>query len=465
MKRFLATMAFAGLLGLVIASGDLFAGGRGGGGGGGGGFGGGRGFGGGIGGHSIGGHSVGGASFGGRAGNVSSGGRGGVVSSGGRMGSHPRLPNVAAGGRVGVSGTGGPRLPASRGRTGGTGAVLAGSRVTLGATGAATVKAGGGRVTGSRVTLSGQKTSVQVAGKGGSQGRPGPGGVGSGLSLTGGPGTLPQAPSSLLAVAQGYNQQLYNDLKAGNPLSQQEIIMLGTINQSLAKTNPTVAAQAGQAAAVASAYNSAVAQGNGANAGAWANAAAGVQGTIGTLAGLGGPFRLGGGIGRFRGGAGALPGIMGGMPTIFSPVDADDPDGAALVMSVDPGSVDAPADGQDDLPWQTSRYIRVANATDEKITLYLQVKTQNEDEDWVWFPAKPGADEALAFDLSPGQAAELTDGDWPINGSRIRVWAESKTRQYVAFRDKDLWLVPETNDEGYHGYEAADVQTFEVAIR
>ncbi len=30
---------------------------------------------------------------------------------------------------------------------------------------------------------------------------------------------------------------------------------------------------------------------------------------------------------------------------------------------------------------------------------------------------------------------------------------------------KDLWLVPETNDEGYHGYEADDLQTFELTIR
>src|SRR5262249_36600818 len=119
----------------------------------------------------------------------------------------------------------------------------------------------------------------------------------------------------------------------------------------------------------------------------------------------------------------------------------------------------------EETPWQTTRYIRVANATKEKLTVYLQVKTQDESEEWVWYPAQPGADDVLAFELEPGQAADLSDGDWAVNGSRVRLWAASASREYLAFRDKDLWLVPETNDEGYHGYESADVQTFEVAIR
>ncbi len=71
----------------------------------------------------------------------------------------------------------------------------------------------------------------------------------------------------------------------------------------------------------------------------------------------------------------------------------------------------------------------------------------------------------LAFELEPGQSADLTDGDWEVNGSRARLWAVSASREYANFRDSDLWLVPETNDEGYHGYEAAEIQTFEVAIR
>jgi hypothetical protein len=387
-------------------------------------------------------------------------------------GTHARLPNTAVAGRTGgglrVTGgrTGGPRLPG--GRTGAAGTVLSGNRVTLSSTSgaAATVNAGGAsRLPGNRVTPSGSNTSIQVAGKAGAH-RLGSGPMGGGLGLTGplSPFITPQ----LINVAQGYNQQLYNDLKAGNPLSQGEINELVTIAQSY--PGKPIGNQAAQAAAAATAYNNAVSQGNKPGAGVAGIVAGTIQGTLGALAGLSGgiPRPGGGGLGSYAGGADALPGICGGMPTMCCPVDGDDPDGAALVLSLDPGSVDAASDdGQDqeETPWQTSRYIRVANATKEKITLYLQVRTQNEEDDWLWYPAAPGADEALSFELAPGQAAQLSDGDWPINGNRVRLWAESKTQQYLAFRDKDLWLVPEIDCEGYHDYQSPDVQTFEVAIR
>jgi hypothetical protein len=115
--------------------------------------------------------------------------------------------------------------------------------------------------------------------------------------------------------------------------------------------------------------------------------------------------------------------------------------------------------------WQTTRFLRVTNATAEKMTVYVQVKAQDEEDQWVWFPTAPGGEQALVYDLEPGQALTLDNGEWQVNGSRVRVWAESPSQEYTEFRDKDLWLVPETDDEGYHGYEAEDVETFELAIR
>jgi hypothetical protein len=167
---------------------------------------------------------------------------------------------------------------------------------------------------------------------------------------------------------------------------------------------------------------------------------------------------------RLTGGPGCMPALCGGCPVLCCPVDDSDPDGPCMLMAVDPGSEEG--GGQEpETSWQMTRRLRVANATNEKLTVYLQVKTQNDQDEWVWFPSQPGRDRVLAYELEPGQAADLMDGKWEVNGSRARLWAVGANQEYVAFRDKDLWLVPEMNDEGYHGYDAADIQTFEIAIR
>lgn len=131
----------------------------------------------------------------------------------------------------------------------------------------------------------------------------------------------------------------------------------------------------------------------------------------------------------------------------------------------DDGGSDEDAAADPETPWQTSRYLRVTNGTAEKLTVYVQVKSQDENDEWAWYPSEPGNDDMLVYELEPGQVLELTDGDWQVNGSRARIWAESKARQYTAYRDQDLWLVPETNDEGVHGYFADDMQTADVVIR
>ncbi len=165
--------------------------------------------------------------------------------------------------------------------------------------------------------------------------------------------------------------------------------------------------------------------------------------------------------GRLLDGGAGFPGLPDDTPAVAYPLDPQDPDGAGLVAAVDPAEENAEEAG-----WQTTRYLRVTNATGERLTLYVQLKTQDENEEWVWFPTAPGGDQALVYELEPGQVMDLESGDWRVNGSRVRVWAESASREYVAFRDKDLWLVPEKEpEEGTHGYEAADIETFELAIR
>ena len=116
-------------------------------------------------------------------------------------------------------------------------------------------------------------------------------------------------------------------------------------------------------------------------------------------------------------------------------MDPADPDGPCMFLCVAPAADDQPADDADEVPWQTTRKLRVTNATTEKLTVYVQVKTQNQDDQWVWYPARPGKDEVLAYQLKPGQTVDLTDGDWEVNGSRARIWAVSASKEYPAFRD------------------------------
>jgi hypothetical protein len=172
---------------------------------------------------------------------------------------------------------------------------------------------------------------------------------------------------------------------------------------------------------------------------------------------------------------GDMPDCCGGMPAVCYPAGDGTGDGACMVVGMDPDSAaqDAPADSDDDsasqqpdgTARQTSRYLRVANGTNEKLTVYVQVKAEASDDEWVWYPGEPGSDRVLAYELEPGQTADLSDGDWQLNGSRVRLWAESVSHQYLTFRDQDLWLVPETDNEDYHAYYASGIQTLDITIR
>ena len=113
---------------------------------------------------------------------------------------------------------------------------------------------------------------------------------------------------------------------------------------------------------------------------------------------------------------------------------------------------------------QTTRYLRLANATDQKVTVFLQYFTQSEGGEWNWLPAAPDSTDGLAIELNPGEVADARDGDWRINASKIRIWAKSADMNWTMFQNKDLWLVPELLD-GQHAYESDDQQVFNYTIR
>jgi hypothetical protein len=114
---------------------------------------------------------------------------------------------------------------------------------------------------------------------------------------------------------------------------------------------------------------------------------------------------------------------------------------------------------------QTQRALRIENRTKETLTVYVQYRTQNDDGSFAWLPGDPDtADEALTFEIKPGEAYCLADGDDTLAASRVRLWAESPSRRWTDYQEEDLWLVPEEGDGGEHYYEAVDIDTFTFAF-
>jgi hypothetical protein len=115
---------------------------------------------------------------------------------------------------------------------------------------------------------------------------------------------------------------------------------------------------------------------------------------------------------------------------------------------------------------QSTRFLRVANYTDTPITLNLQFEAQTSDGNWQWVPGDPSsADQTETFELAAGEITDLFDNDWRINASRVRIWATTASGDNrLPFKDRDLWLVPEKDDQGAPGYESREIQTFFLAV-
>jgi len=160
-------------------------------------------------------------------------------------------------------------------------------------------------------------------------------------------------------------------------------------------------------------------------------------------------------------------------PCAVYPAPAGDPTGGEVVVQT--STVKAPPDLSDDgtpilasdaaVP-QTTRFLQVANATQEPVKLHVQYRAKSESGDFAWFPAAPGGGgEPMTFELAPGEQAALADNDWRLNASRVRIWADSPSKQWTQFKDQDLWLVPEVNEVGTHAYLAKDTQVFSYVVK
>jgi hypothetical protein len=71
----------------------------------------------------------------------------------------------------------------------------------------------------------------------------------------------------------------------------------------------------------------------------------------------------------------------------------------------------------------------------------------------------------MAFELAPGETADLQDGDWRLNARKVRIWAQSQSgKQWLKFKDADLDLVPEADDSGQHSYLADQLQIYNFSV-
>jgi hypothetical protein len=163
------------------------------------------------------------------------------------------------------------------------------------------------------------------------------------------------------------------------------------------------------------------------------------------------PVDNGGTLAQNDGDAVAQTGVSAGDPGVT--VDSTDDTSADLV------SVTA-------VPHHT-RYLRVANITGGKLKVYLQYFTQDESGEWDWSPDAPNKEaDSFAVDLDPNEASDITDGNWRVNASKVRIWAKSDDgKEWNKFKTVDLNLVPETDAAGTPTYLADNEETFCFTIK
>ncbi|MEI8376154.1 MAG: hypothetical protein WCJ35_25320, partial [Planctomycetota bacterium] len=116
---------------------------------------------------------------------------------------------------------------------------------------------------------------------------------------------------------------------------------------------------------------------------------------------------------------------------------------------------------------QYTRYLRLGNGTNEKVTFSVLYYTCDDQGKWSWTPGELGTNaQPMTFELAPGEAADIQDGDWRINAAKARVWAKSASgKEWNQFKDEDLELVTETDDAGQHSYMSSELQTANYTVR
>jgi hypothetical protein len=108
------------------------------------------------------------------------------------------------------------------------------------------------------------------------------------------------------------------------------------------------------------------------------------------------------------------------------------------------------------------RYLYLHNDTGQSLTVSLVYQTlDREKKKWQWLPGRPPTDRVVELALAPGVTQQARHGKEPILAFRARVWASGAgSAGWDEWKDRDLLLVPEKDDEGNHRYYASTYDTF-----
>ena len=110
----------------------------------------------------------------------------------------------------------------------------------------------------------------------------------------------------------------------------------------------------------------------------------------------------------------------------------------------------------DALAKREERYIKLENATGERLTVWLHYQSFDENQEMAWFPTKPvDAEKARRYVVDPDASVYLSDHGVRVAAAKARVWAESEGgHKWLAYRDCDLALKPSdkqgTSEMGTH---------------
>ena len=108
------------------------------------------------------------------------------------------------------------------------------------------------------------------------------------------------------------------------------------------------------------------------------------------------------------------------------------------------------------------RYLYLHNDTGQSLTVSLVYQTlDKEKKKWQWLPGRPPSDRVVEFTLPPGVTQQAKHGKEPVLAFRARLWAAGTgSSGWDEWKNQDLFLVPEKDEEGNHRYYASAYDTF-----
>src|SRR5262249_46604205 len=93
-------------------------------------------------------------------------------------------------------------------------------------------------------------------------------------------------------------------------------------------------------------------------------------------------------------------------PPSGSSASVPEPDQVAAVPPLGTGPAPAPPTSASRLVTQTRRYLRVRNATDKPLQVYVRYRTLNDQNKWQWFPGEAASGPVVVQKVAPGQAVD-----------------------------------------------------------